>query len=158
METHSSVLAWRIPGTGSLLGCRLWIAQSRTRLKQRSSSSSRSKMAWGLHLHFLSVGKPLLGAGLNLSVCSWGPGRSNFLTVFWGLFLSDMGWRLLTASPFLPPPFRSPSLSSVPSFASPPPPPSSGSLCLSLCPETQIKCSPLRSSQCGVKAAWGYSQ
>ena len=22
--THSSVLAWRIPGTGSLVGCRLW--------------------------------------------------------------------------------------------------------------------------------------
>ena len=24
MATHSSVLAWRIPGTGSLIGCRLW--------------------------------------------------------------------------------------------------------------------------------------
>ena len=24
METHSSVLAWRIPRTGSLVGCRLW--------------------------------------------------------------------------------------------------------------------------------------
>ena len=24
MATHSSVLAWRIPGTGSLKGCRLW--------------------------------------------------------------------------------------------------------------------------------------
>ena len=24
MATHSSVLAWRIPGTGSLLCCRLW--------------------------------------------------------------------------------------------------------------------------------------
>ena len=22
--THSSVLAWRLPGTGSLVGCRLW--------------------------------------------------------------------------------------------------------------------------------------
>ena len=22
--THSSVLAWRIPGTGDLVGCRLW--------------------------------------------------------------------------------------------------------------------------------------
>ena len=22
--THSSVLAWRIPGTGELVGCRLW--------------------------------------------------------------------------------------------------------------------------------------
>ena len=24
MAIHSSVLAWRIPGTGSLVGCRLW--------------------------------------------------------------------------------------------------------------------------------------
>ena len=24
MTTHSSALAWRIPGTGSLVGCRLW--------------------------------------------------------------------------------------------------------------------------------------
>ena len=24
MATHSSVLAWRIPGMGSLAGCRLW--------------------------------------------------------------------------------------------------------------------------------------
>ena len=24
MATHSSVLAWRIPGPGSLVGCRLW--------------------------------------------------------------------------------------------------------------------------------------
>ena len=24
MASHSSVLAWRIPGTGGLVGCRLW--------------------------------------------------------------------------------------------------------------------------------------
>ena len=24
MATHSSILAWRIPGTGSLVGCRPW--------------------------------------------------------------------------------------------------------------------------------------
>ena len=24
MATHSSVLAWRVPGTGSLVGCHLW--------------------------------------------------------------------------------------------------------------------------------------
>ena len=24
MATHSSVLAWRIPGTGNLVGCRPW--------------------------------------------------------------------------------------------------------------------------------------
>ena len=30
MATHSSVLAWRIPGMGNLVGCCLWVAQSRT--------------------------------------------------------------------------------------------------------------------------------
>ena len=40
MATHSSVIAWKSPGTGSLVGCRLWVAQSRTRLKRLSSSSS----------------------------------------------------------------------------------------------------------------------
>ena len=29
MATHSSVLAWRIPGSGSLMGCHVW---SRTEL------------------------------------------------------------------------------------------------------------------------------
>ena len=41
MATHSSVLAWRIPGTGEPGGLPSYrVAQSRTRLKQRSSSSS----------------------------------------------------------------------------------------------------------------------
>ena len=44
MATHSSVLPWRIPGTGEPPGC-WWaavfgVAQSRTRLKRLSSSSS----------------------------------------------------------------------------------------------------------------------
>ena len=43
MATYSSVLAWRIPGTGSLVGCHLWVAQSRTRLKRLSSSSRKVK-------------------------------------------------------------------------------------------------------------------
>ena len=37
MATHSSVLAWRIPGTGAAV---YGVAQSRTRLKRLSSSSS----------------------------------------------------------------------------------------------------------------------
>ena len=44
MATHSSVLAWRFPGTGSLVGCRLWVAQSQTQLKRLSSSSSSSSL------------------------------------------------------------------------------------------------------------------
>ena len=40
MAAHSSVLAWRIQGWGSLVGCHLWVARSRTPLKRLSSSSS----------------------------------------------------------------------------------------------------------------------
>ena len=41
MATHSSVLAWRIPGMGEPGGQAVsGVAQSRTRLKRRSSSSS----------------------------------------------------------------------------------------------------------------------
>ena len=40
MATHSNVLAWRIPGTGEPGGLPSMGSQSRTRLKQLSSSSS----------------------------------------------------------------------------------------------------------------------
>ena len=41
MATHSSVLVWRIPGTGEAWWAAVYgVAQSRTRLKQLSSSSS----------------------------------------------------------------------------------------------------------------------
>ena len=41
MATHSSIFAWRIPGTGAAWWTAVCgIAQSRTRLKQLSSSSS----------------------------------------------------------------------------------------------------------------------
>ena len=42
MATHSSVLAWRIPGTGKRWAAVSGVAQSRTRLKRLSSSSSSS--------------------------------------------------------------------------------------------------------------------
>ena len=40
MATHSSVLAWRIPGRGAWWAAVYGVAQSRTRLKRLSSSSS----------------------------------------------------------------------------------------------------------------------
>ena len=40
MATHSSILAWRIPGTGSLVGCRLW-------------GRTESDMTEQLHFHAL---------------------------------------------------------------------------------------------------------
>ena len=39
MATHSSVLAWRIPGTGSLVGCHLW-GRTESDTTERLSSSS----------------------------------------------------------------------------------------------------------------------
>ena len=43
MATHASVLAWRIPGTGGAWWAAVCgVTQSRTRLKQLSSSSSSS--------------------------------------------------------------------------------------------------------------------
>ena len=46
MATHSSVLAWRIPGTGEACWAAVsGVAQSRTRLTRLSSSSSRSSQS-----------------------------------------------------------------------------------------------------------------
>ena len=54
MATHSSVLAWRIPGTGEPGGLPdvYGVAQSRTRLKRLSSSSSSS-------MHFAIISSTL---------------------------------------------------------------------------------------------------
>ena len=43
MATHSSVLAWRIPGTGSLVGCHLRGSTELDTMKRLSSSSSSNK-------------------------------------------------------------------------------------------------------------------
>ena len=44
MATHSSVLAWRIPGRGTWWTAVYGVVQSRTRLKRLSSSSSSSAL------------------------------------------------------------------------------------------------------------------
>ena len=48
MATHSSVLAWRIPGTWEPGGLLSLGSQSQTRLKQLSSSSTLLHMSQGL--------------------------------------------------------------------------------------------------------------
>ena len=40
MATHSSVLAWRIPGTGEPSGCHLWGCTESNTTERRSSSSN----------------------------------------------------------------------------------------------------------------------
>ena len=43
MATHSSILAWKIPGTGAWWAAVYGVAQSQTRLKQLSSSAAAAK-------------------------------------------------------------------------------------------------------------------
>ena len=45
MATNSNVLAWRIPGTGSLVGCRLW---GRTESDTTEGTLARMHMYVGL--------------------------------------------------------------------------------------------------------------
>ena len=49
MVTHSRVLAWRVPGTGACWAATYGAAQSRTRLKRLSSSSSSYQAAATAH-------------------------------------------------------------------------------------------------------------
>ena len=55
MATHSSVLAWRIPGTGEPGGLLSLGSQSRTRLKQLSSSSMVNKNSYNPCYHGTDV-------------------------------------------------------------------------------------------------------
>ena len=43
MATHSSVLAWRIPGMGSLVGCRLW---GRTELDKTEATQQQQHVTY----------------------------------------------------------------------------------------------------------------
>ena len=58
MATHSSILAWRIPGTGEPGGLPSMGSQSRTRLKRFSSSSSNT------HSHIYLPVYLILGIGI----------------------------------------------------------------------------------------------
>ena len=53
MATHSSVLAWRIPGMGAWWAAIYGVAQSRTRLKRLSNSNSSRGKAIAISLSLL---------------------------------------------------------------------------------------------------------
>ena len=56
MATHSSVLAWRIPGTGKPGGLpSMGVSQSQTQLKQLNSSSSSSNIDWLFFISYRSL-------------------------------------------------------------------------------------------------------
>ena len=70
MATHSSVLAWRIPGTGSLVGCCLW-------------GRTESDMTEATQQHTLFLGFPG-GSEVKASACNAGdpgsvPGLGRYL-------------------------------------------------------------------------------
>ena len=51
MATHSSVLAWRIPGTGSLVGCRLWgLTESDTTKATQQKPSFSNSVSSSVHM------------------------------------------------------------------------------------------------------------
>ena len=45
MATHSSILAWRIPGMGSLVGCRLW-GHTESDMTSDLAAAVKSKMLY----------------------------------------------------------------------------------------------------------------
>ena len=53
MAIHSSIIAWRIPGTGEWWAAVYGVAQSRTRLKRLSSSSSKQAKVQTTHFRKL---------------------------------------------------------------------------------------------------------
>ena len=72
MATHSSVLAWRIPGTGEPGGLpSMGVTQSQTQLKRLSSSSSKPELKAQQRFrgeagfsNRLALGKPTGGRGI----------------------------------------------------------------------------------------------
>ena len=68
MATHSSVLAWRIPGAAEPGGLPsvYGVAQSRTRLKRLSSSSSSSLISMCLGMFLLGLSYMGLSVPLGL--------------------------------------------------------------------------------------------
>ena len=52
MATHSSVLAWRIPGMGSLVGCRLW---GHTELDTTEVTQQQQKQQHDIILFLLTI-------------------------------------------------------------------------------------------------------
>ena len=91
MTTHSSVFARRIPGTGVPGGLLSMGTQSRTQLKQLSSSSSSSDSA--VNNPPANAGNADLIPGLGRSP---GEGHGNLLGILaWKILLDRVAWRAI---------------------------------------------------------------
>ena len=72
MATHSSVLAWRIPGTGEPGGLLSMGSQSRTRLKRLSSSSNLGSRNQKLRLPVSKTSGPFYYTAESLCIIAAG--------------------------------------------------------------------------------------
>ena len=63
MATHSSVLAWRIPGTGEPDGCRLW---------GHTESDTTERLHFTLHFHALEKEMATHSSVLAWRIPGWG--------------------------------------------------------------------------------------
>ena len=71
MGTHSSILAWRIPGMGAWWAAVYGVAQSRTWLKRLNSSSSRSCSRANWEAHELAPAKEQMWGRYLLSIFTY---------------------------------------------------------------------------------------
>ena len=57
MATHSSVLAWRIPGQGSLVGCRQWgrTESDTTEVTAAAAAAKLMNLDKGAYIRFLCI-------------------------------------------------------------------------------------------------------
>ena len=97
MATHSSVLAWRIPGRGSLVGCHLW---GRTELDTTEATQQQQQQYTACYLQSvdadLSVSMSSLQS-LDL-IASFNPSSVNYP---WSLILSSFPYLLFLFSQVL---------------------------------------------------------
>ena len=74
MATHSSVLAWRIPGTGSLVGCHLW-GHTELDTTEATSAAAINNLENGIKKIILFTGAServkYLGITLNKIACDF---------------------------------------------------------------------------------------
>ena len=88
MATHSSVLAWRIPGTGEPAGLPSMESQSRTHLKRLSSSSSSNKVPSKSEILWLALDPVIESWELLISTACRKLGVSRIIT--WALAVREL--------------------------------------------------------------------
>ena len=76
MATHSSVLAWRVPGTGRLVGCRLWGRRVGHDWSDTAAAAADIGISWVWEIGLMILNKNFFYSivtylGLNLNSTMW---------------------------------------------------------------------------------------